>query len=136
MSNYGSHLTKAETHNTGGNVMVDFLTLTDDYRILVTDDVITVFVKEGDEKCDETDQLEAVGITEHGTDDEIDYNGGSMTFIDEMTVLSDDGIVQYDVVILKSGIVFTIDDAQVTVFENYKSMNDSTKAIGIMQRPL
>lgn len=132
--NFGSHIDKSESNNTGGNVMVDYLTLTDGYRIGVTDDVICLLVKWKDENYDEYDQLGGVGITEHGNDDEIDYDGGSLTFIDEMTILSDDDIIYYDVVTLKNGIVFTIDDAQVTVFENYKSMNDSSKAIGIMQR--
>lgn len=131
---YGSHIVKAETDQTGGHVMVDHLTLTDGYRIGITEESVCSLVKLKDENYDERDQLGSVDICLYGNDDVIDYDGGSLTFIDELTVLSDDGIVQYDVVIMKNGIVITIDDAQITVFENYTYMKDSSKAIGIIKR--
>lgn len=130
--NFGSHIDKAEAQQTGGYVMVDYLTLTDGFRIGVSDECISYLVKWADSKGDEGDEYDYVEHYQHGDDYKIE--GGSLSHIDEMTVLSDDDINQYDVVILKSGVVFTIDDAQITVFRSYKTMQDSSKAIGIITR--
>jgi hypothetical protein len=134
--NFGSHIAKAISLQTGGGVMVDYLTLTDDYRLGVTEEVICLLVSGYDEEGDERDQLASVDICLYGAIDMIDYDGGSLTFIDEMTVLSDDGIIQYDVITLKNGIVITIDDAQVIVYEKYTDMSRRTVfSIGEIQRP-
>ena len=130
-----AHVREVKLHQTGGGCMLDEYILKDGTSVLITDEVIGLNktaweLGEGDE----TDEIDHVYI-DHIEPEKTGDNSGSNFFTDTLDIASDDGIVQYDLLRLKWGVVIAIDDAQITVFENEDAYQNNLKAVGIIQRP-
>ena len=124
-----THIEEVFTENTGGGCMVDFIHLMDGYRIGISDECIVLYVPEEDEKGDERDELGHISHYEHGG--MYDLSEGEFSHIEKHETASVDGIVYYDIVTLKNGIVFTIDDAQISVFTDFTEET----LVGTIKRP-
>jgi len=143
-----SHVKLHTLAQTGGWCMVDFLELMDGTTMGVTDEGIGLSYQGMDEDSDydENKDIGFVNICNCGLDyslieypkptayhREIDPEKSDLTgwYIAKHVVTSDDRIIFYDYIVMRNGIVITIDDAQITVF------TDDTEAevIGIIERP-
>ena len=142
-----SHVEFQILAQTGGWCMVDYFKLKDGTTMGVTDEGIGLSHQPwDDDSCyDEDLNLGFIDICRfamsHG---KIEYpeptayhrrieEGKEPTgwYIAKHVVTSDDRIIFYDYIVMRNGIVITIDDAQITVFED----DTETSVIGIIERP-
>ena len=142
-----SHVREQILAQTGGWVMVDFFMLHDNTTMGITDECIGLSHQGMDDEYDEDQAIGNIYIDNYGLDHEpIQYpeptayhrtidpvRNSELTgwFVESHDVVTDDGIIYYDKIILRNGIYITIDDSQITVFTSATQ----EECIGIIERP-
>lgn len=139
-----SHVDEQILAQTGGYVMVDYFLLKDGTQLGITNESILLSAHDLINGEDDLPYEGYAYIYEYGIpEEEITYpeptahdrllGETDLTgwYIASHETLSDDGIVYYDRITMRNGIVIVIDDAQITVFES----SDEAKVIGQLDRP-
>jgi len=129
-----THIKEVKLHQTGGGCMLDEYILKDGTSVLITDEVIglnkTAWELGAGDETDALDHVYIGDIEPEKTGDET----GSNWFVDTLDIASDDGIIYYDLLRMKWGIVIVIDDAQITVFPTEHDYQTNGECVGIIKR--
>jgi hypothetical protein len=143
--NKASHVKRQILAQTGGYTMVDYFELKDGTTLGITDEVVVLI--NGDYMHEGDDELGMVDICKHGLSQPtpspqptahnriigIDNPGLTGHYIESHNVHTDDGIVRYDRIIMRNGILIIIKDTVIKVFPSLLE-DDDDDVIGIIER--